>query len=239
MEKDIKNQNKENEEIKQKNKIDGKNQVEEKIKKSDLKNVANKAAKKKSPAWWVWPIKILVITIFLSLAFSVLSEFVLSSVGIAISILIIVLLLFLGISADMVGVAATACQLEPFTAMRSRKVRGAKVAMSLVKNAEKVSSICNDVIGDICGILSGAAGAAITFKLANETMPSSVQIIIAACVSALIAGLTIFGKAICKKYAMDNSTKIILNVGKVLSIFSRASNKKAPEKVSKENKVNK
>lgn len=192
-----------------------------KAKKADLKSATNKALKKKQQKWWVWPIKILVIAVFLSLSFSVLSELLLSSVGIVVSVLVIVLLLVVGIVSDMIGVASTACSLEPFAAMRSRKVKGAKVAMTLVKNSEKVSSICNDVVGDICGILSGAAGASITVKFISENMGNSIQILIAGAVSAIIAGLTIFGKAVCKKYAIDNSTKIILGVGKCLSIFSR------------------
>ncbi len=196
-----------------------------KVKKSDLKSAASKAVKKKAQPWWVWPIKILVITLFLSLSFSVLSELLMSNVGIAVSLVVIVFLLALGIVSDMIGVATTACQLEPFAAMRSRKVRGAKVAMTLVKHAEKVSSICNDVIGDICGILSGAAGAAITAKFIVDGMGNSIQILIAGAVSATIAGLTIFGKAIFKKYALDNCTKIVLGFGKCLSIFSRREKK--------------
>ena len=121
----------------------------------------------------------------------------------------------------MIGVATAACSIEPFTAMCSRKVRGAQIAMSLIKNAEKVSSICNDVIGDICGILSGAAGSVIAAKLIlSSAAINSMQILIAASVSALIAGLMIFGKALCKKYALDNCTKVVLTTSKILSIFS-------------------
>lgn len=191
------------------------------LKKNDLKNITSKATKKKTQKWWIWPIKILVITLFLSLSFSVLSELLLTNVGIIVSIFIILFLLIIGIITDMIGVATTACQIEPFAAMRSRKVKGAKFAMILVKNAEKVSSICNDVVGDICGILSGAAGASITLKFISENMGDSVKILIAGAVSALIAGLTIFGKAICKKYAIDNCTKIVLGVGKCFSIFNK------------------
>ena len=197
---------------------------ETKVKKNDLKNVTNKAIKKKQQKWWKWPIKILVITLFLSLTFSVLSDLLMSNVGIAISLIVVVFLLVVGIVSDMIGVATTACQIEPFAAMRSRKVRGAKIAMILVKNAEKVSSICNDVIGDICGILSGAAGAAIAVKFINDGMGQSIQILIAGAVSAIIAGITIFGKAMFKKYAIDNCTKIVLGVGKCLSIFSSKNN---------------
>lgn len=214
----------------------GSGDKELKAKKSDLKSATNKAIKKKVQPWWMWPVKILVITLFLSLAFSVLSEVLLSNVGIVVSVVVILFLLFVGIVTDMIGVATTACSLEPFTAMCSRKVRGAKVAMGLVKNAEKVSSICNDVVGDICGILSGAAGASIAVKFISENMANSIQILIAGTVSAVIAGLTIFGKAMCKKYAITHCTKIVLGVGKCFSIFSRRKpkEKKKQEKVEKE-----
>ena len=45
-----------------------------------------------------------------------------------------------------------------YHAMSSKKIKGAKKAVSFKKNADKVSSFCNDVIGDICGIISGSAG---------------------------------------------------------------------------------
>ena len=216
-ENNLRNENSEEAEIK-------KDLKDNKPKKTDLKTIANKANKKKQQKWWVWPVKILVITLFLSLSFSVLSDLLMSNVGIAVSLIVVLFLLVVGIVSDMIGVATTACQIEPFAAMRSRKVRGAKIAMSLVKNAEKVSSICNDVIGDICGILSGAAGAAITVKFISDGMGQSIQILIAGAVSAVIAGLTIFGKAMFKKYAIDNCTKIVLGVGKCLSIFTKRKN---------------
>lgn len=195
------------------------------VKSSDIKQVANKAAKKKKQSRWAWPVKILVITLFLSLAISVASEFALENAGIILSVVIILILWILGVVSDMIGVAAASCSIEPFNAMCSRKVRGAKEGRALVKHAEKVSSICNDVVGDICGIISGAAGSVIAGKLILESMSNSIGILIAASVSAVIAGLTIFGKAMMKKFAIDNSTKVILTVGKILSIFTRNSKK--------------
>ena len=53
----------------------------------------------------------------------------------------------------------------------------------------------------------------------------------ASVVSAVIAGLTIFGKAIFKRYSMENCNKVILILGKCLSIFSR--NKKDKKRASK------
>ncbi len=221
---DNKNKEENSEDLSQNSEVDSDAKTSD-IKTSDVKQIANKAVKKKKQSRWAWPIKILVITLFLSLAISVASEFVLGNAGIAISIVIILLLWVLGVTTDMIGVAAASCSIEPFNAMCSRKVRGAKEGRMLVKHAEKVSSICNDVVGDICGIISGAAGSVIAGKLILESMSKSVGILIAASVSAIIAGLTIFGKAAMKKFAIDNCTKVILIVGKVLSIFTKKSKK--------------
>ena len=50
--------------------------------------------------------------------------------------------------------------------------------------------------------------------------------------------MTIFGKSICKKYAIDNSTSIIIKVGKVISWFTpqnKDKNKKQNKKDKSEN----
>ena len=59
--------------------------------------------------------------------------------------------IFLGILFDIIGVAVTSSDDKIFHSMSARKVRGAKVAVKFHKNAEKVSSFCCDVVGDICG----------------------------------------------------------------------------------------
>ena len=104
----------------------------------------------KNSKWWLWPVKIFFLSLALSLVFSIGSEFLMSASGIVISSLIIVLLIIIAVISDMIGVAVTACNIEPFTAMASRKVRGAREALVLLKNADKVGSLCNDVLGDIC-----------------------------------------------------------------------------------------
>ena len=52
--------------------------------------------------------------------------------------------------------------------MASRKVKGASVAVKLKKSADKTSSFCCDVIGDICGVISGAAGTTICAILVTK-----------------------------------------------------------------------
>lgn len=173
----------------------------------------------KGQKWWAWPVKIFFLSLALSLVFSIGSEYLMSASGIVISSLIIFVLIAIAVISDMIGVAVTACSIEPFTAMASRKVKGAKEALILLKNAEKVSSLCNDVLGDICGIVSGAAGASIVTRITINMTSNAGVILVGALLSSFIAALTIFSKALGKKYSIDNCNKITLLVGKILSPF--------------------
>lgn len=176
--------------------------------------------KKKKPKTWIWPVKILILSVFLSLGFSIISELVLSNANIVISIIVILIFICINILLDMIGLAVASSSVEPFTAMASRKVKGSKQAIILNKNADRVSSICSDVIGDICGILAGAAGASIVTKIAI-TSTGFMPILISSLVSAIIAGLTIYGKASLKRYAIDHANDITLKLAKILNIFTR------------------
>ena len=119
--------------------------------------------------------------------------------------------------------------------MAARKVRGAKEAIKLVQNAEKVASIIADVMGDVCGILSGAAGTTITVIIIVNYAGTFVEVVLASLVSACIASLTIFGKAFFKKYALKHCEKIILLLGKFLSLFHF---QRAKPHVDKNKKIN-
>ena len=114
-----------------------------------------------------WPIIVTILAFFISLLFSFISESIMPSVPILIGIIILITFILIGIIFDMIGVAVTSSNEEPLHAMSSKKIKGAKKAVSFKKNADKVSSFCNDVIGDICGIISGSAGVAVATSLAN------------------------------------------------------------------------
>lgn len=179
----------------------------------------NKKIKKQSINFW--PLKILILAVALSLGFSLLSEYVMGATGIVVAIIVIVVFVALAIITDMIGVAVTACSKEPFMAMCSKKVRGAKEGLMLIRNADKVASLCNDVIGDVCGILSGAAGASIVARITVDFNNVNLSILVASLITAFIAGVTIFGKALGKRTAIDNCNSVVLKVGKFLSIFTR------------------
>ena len=185
-----------------------------------------------------WPLIVLVLSFSLSMAFGVLSEVALNGAGIAISVIVIVVFLIIAIITDMIGVAIASCDIKNFRAMASRKVRGAKEAIMLYKHADMVSSIFADILGDICSILSGAAGAAVTTRLITSAMSDFTGVVVASLVSAVIASLLIFGKALMKRYSMDHSDKIILIIGKILSIFHRQKPKKSKNKNDKKSPLN-
>lgn len=182
-----------------------------------MKKHKNKNTNQKT---WIWPIKILILAIFLSFGFSVISEFALTGASIAVSIIVIVIFIVVSIFFDMLGLATASASIENFNAMASRKVKGSKQGILLVKNADKVSSICADVIGDVCGILAGAAGASILAKLALSGAEYK-TVLIASLISAIIAALTIFGKASFKRFSINHADAITLKFAKIINIFTR------------------
>ena len=99
--------------------------------------------------------------------------------------------------------------------MAARKVPGAQAAIRLLRNAERVSSICNDVVGDICGVISGSASATIA-ALMLQSMDFSWPQLISLLMSAFCAGLTVGGKAIGKTFAVNSATEIVHAVGKLI-----------------------
>ncbi len=167
---------------------------------------------------WVWIVKVFALALTLSLSFSILSEMALSHANIALSVIVILVFIAVSIVFDMLGLAVASCPIEPFTAMAARKVAGSKLAISLIKNADKVSAICCDVIGDVCGILAGAGGASILTKIALSSS-GFMPIFVASLISAIIAGLTIGGKASFKRLARAKACPITLKFAQVLNLF--------------------
>ncbi len=134
--------------------------------------------------------------------------------------LMMVLILFLvictGILFDIIGTAITAAEEKPFHAMGADKIRGSKQAVALIRNADKVANICNDVVGDISGTIGGALTAAIVLGFAHRKMLFSQDMMNAAAI-ALVAALNVGGRAFGKSYAIEKANHIIFQVGKLLS----------------------
>ena len=116
---------------------------------------------------------------------------------------------------DMIGVAVTAADPKPFHSMAAHKEKGGREAIRLLQNAEKVSSICNDVVGDICGIVSGTTAAVIVAALLRDF--STTNVLISIGVTALISGFTIGGKALGKKVAIKDCTAGVYRVARIMA----------------------
>lgn len=171
--------------------------------------------KKKELINWRWITTIFVISFFLSFGLSFLSEVTIKQSTLLVSILITFVFIFLGILFDIVGVAVTSSDASIFHSMSARKVRGAKIAVKFNKNAEKVSSFCCDVVGDICGVISGASGITITALLV-ETFNWNL-LLTTLIVTGLISAFTIGGKAIGKSFAVNKSNIILYRFAKIIS----------------------
>ena len=161
--------------------------------------IREKNNKKNSGARWTFIVTIL--SFVLTVVFSFLAEMVTQAASLSLSVMIILVLIIISIIADIIGTAVTVCDAAPLVAMSSRKVKGAKSALRLIHNSDKVASVCCDVIGDICGIVTGAASAAIVLLILLSTGNDGMRIWVSVLMSAAIACLTIGGKAFGKKIA--------------------------------------
>lgn len=165
-----------------------------------------------------WVITIFLVTILVSGLISFLSDKIMASSGIITAFLILLTIVLIGILFDTIGVAVTSADESPFHSMAARKVPGALESLRLLRRAERVSSICNDVVGDICGVVSGSAAATISVQIINNFSFSWASVI-SLVMSAFVAGLTVGGKAISKGFAVNSSTTIVHLVGKTIYMF--------------------
>ncbi len=166
-----------------------------------------------------WAIKITFLTFFLSMTFNVISESLVGNAGLVGALFVLFAIILIGIICDMVGTAVTTEGIAPFNAMAANKVKGARKAVDLVKKASQVSNICNDVIGDICGIISGATVAIIIVKIASIYNLKE-TVVISVVLNGVVAALTVGGKAFGKHISMNNSTEIVRKAAVFVEFFS-------------------
>lgn len=174
-----------------------------------------KVIKKKLDYKWI--IKIIILAFLITLFFSSLAELILPKFNIILGAMIIAFFIILGVVFDMIGIAVTSAEEGPFHSMASKKVKGAKTGVLMLKTAEKVSAFCNDVIGDICNIISGGAGIVIANKVSFNYQLNIIFITLL--ITSLIAAFTIGGKAMGKSLAVNKSELIVLRVARVITIF--------------------
>ena len=166
-----------------------------------------------------WIVEIVCISFILSFLLSFVSQKAIPNINVFLGILITLLIIFINILFDAIGVSVTASDEKVFNSMAARKVKAAKQAVIFKKNADKVSTFCCDVIGDICGVISGACGTNITLIMVNTFHFD--LLITGIIVAAVIASLIIGGKAIGKSFAINNSNIILYEFARVISFFHK------------------
>ena len=165
-----------------------------------------------------WILVVFLLTFILSITFSTISNIVVANFNNYILFIILILTIVFGIVFDIIGTSAISANESTFHALNSKKEKGAKEALVLIKNGNKISSICNDIVGDICGIISGSLGTMLSISISSITNFNN--IVISIIIAALISSLTVGGKAIFKSFAIRNADRIIFLVAKIISKFS-------------------
>lgn len=195
------------------NSVEKEQTTTEQISKTKRKERTDKKKKKHN----LWPLKAFVITFALAVAVNAASELALEDSRLWLACLLTVVILLLGVVFDIIGTAATACEIGPFHSMASRKVKGAKLAVKFAQKSDVVSSVCCDIVGDVCGIVSGVCAAAI----ASYTLNLQGSFWWSVLIYAIISTLTITLKAVGKGLAVKKANKIIFGVARMLSIFRK------------------
>lgn len=190
---------------------------------NELKNLIEQTKKKekinKNKTEWNWIFKVVLISFTLSIVMSYVSTTTIPNINIIAGTVVTLLFIGLGILFDIIGVAVTSADEKVFNSMSARKIKGASLAVKMKKNAPKVSSLCCDIVGDTCGIISGTATATIATNLSKIT---NINILLVTLLSsAIAASLTIGGKAIGKSFAMNKSNIILYEFAKIISIFAK------------------
>jgi CBS domain containing-hemolysin-like protein len=181
------------------------------------KKVSKKPVKDKKLVDTKWIAIISTVTFIITLIFSFIGETIIPNAYIVISFFLLIFFIFLGIIFDIIGVSITVADIKTFNSMASKKVKGASLAVKFIRNANKASSFFNDVIGDICGIVSGSTGITIAIII-SERLGINL-LIITLLMTSIISTITIGGKAIGKTIAINKSDKILYSFVKILSIF--------------------
>lgn len=171
-----------------------------------------------------WSLFIFIITLIIAFIITIVSTAILVGVSWGVGMLVVLVIILLGVFFDIIGIAATAAREEPFHAMCAEKLAGAKEALRVVRNADRFSNFCNDVIGDTAGIISGVASATVVIELIRTIgfgEDSYQHLIISVLFTSLVAALTVGGKAFGKSYAITHANSITLAVGKFLAVMEK------------------
>lgn len=167
-----------------------------------------------------WIYTITLVTFLVTIVISYITDVLMGNTDLIIAIFVVFMIILIGVVFDTIGTAVAAGNTKPFHSMAAANIRSAKYSILLLNNASKVSNFLNDVIGDIAGIVSGAASAVIVLKIMMLNGNLLNKTIISILLSAVVACLTVGGKAIGKEIAMTYSKEIVNFAGKVIFVVN-------------------
>ncbi len=155
------------------------------------------------------------LTFLISIFFTIPSQQAVRELSLFLAFPVLFFIILMAVVADVVGVAAAAAEEPPFHAMAAKRLVGARQALAIVRNSDRVNSFFADLVGDLAGTIGGGAGAAIVFRLLtmyphwNAPLLSTVML-------GGVAALMVGGKAATKGFALHRANNIVITAGKVL-----------------------
>lgn len=179
----------------------------------ELKNIKFKKVKVKEQGAKTLCV-ITVITFIIAVLFSYIFEVLLKDVPLLLAFFMLIVIITIGIIFDGIGNAVVAVDEVTFHSMAASKVKGARESLILIRNAPMVANLFNDVIGDICGVISGSMGTAIVLSLEQGFGRESILLSIA--MSGFIAASTVGGKAVGKSFSIARARYIVYYVGIII-----------------------
>ncbi|MBE3520045.1 MAG: hypothetical protein IMW97_07055 [Firmicutes bacterium] len=153
----------------------------------------------------------------LSFVLNFFSDKVSFSLSPYLSLPFILVVVVLGIAADVVGIASARAREPALTSMASKKMRGAKEALWFIRNADKVSSLANDLLGDVCATVAGGLAVGLSFKFAGSTRLT--RPVLSALAVGVAAALAVGGKALMKGIGLKRAESIVYHLGLISSVL--------------------
>lgn len=192
--------------------------LKNKYKEKSINKIEKNKKSKTSKTDYRWTMLITMFTFVMSVALSFLLDHLLKDVNIFVGVIMLLSVILIGIIFDIIGVSVTSADQKLFHSMAANRIQEGKVAIDLIKNADKVSSFCNDVIGDMAGIISGALGASLLSKIYDKFNDINIALI-GTLITASVAGFTVGGKSLGKSVAINKYREIIFFISKIILKF--------------------
>lgn len=192
--------------------------LKNKYKEKSINKIEKNKKSKTSKTDYRWTMLITMFTFIMSVALSFLLDHLLKDVNIFVGVIMLLSVILIGIIFDIIGVSVTSADQKLFHSMAANRIQEGKVAINLIKNADKVSSFCNDVIGDMAGIISGALGASLLSKIYDKFNDINIALI-GTLITASVAAATVGGKSLGKSVAINKYREIIFFISKIILKF--------------------